>query len=292
MLARNLYFCSIRKYKIKNLMKKFLTLLVAAALSTVALAQTTVTFTVMVDVTNYVAGGATIANNGIRVGGTFGALGATSNGTPMLDWNPTDAGSAMTDMGNNVWSKSITFPATAVGQPLLFKFVNGTWGTPDPLVGDNEGRNADTLILSQGCGVADGSNPPNINRSVIILPVPLTVKYCWNRCFQCDGSSPIIISSTRSLTQSIKPLTVYPNPFNGEMNISYENARSSKVSVEIVNLLGQSVKTLFNGQQAAGPYEMVWDATATNGSKVPFGTYFVRQVVDGKTSVKKVIYNR
>jgi flagellar hook assembly protein FlgD len=94
------------------------------------------------------------------------------------------------------------------------------------------------------------------------------------------------------LTQSIKPLTVYPNPFNGEMNISYENARSSKVSVEIVNLLGQSVKTLFNGQQAAGPYEMVWDATATNGSKVPFGTYFVRQVVDGKTSVKKVIYNR
>ncbi|MFM7032068.1 MAG: hypothetical protein ACKOX4_06065, partial [Bacteroidota bacterium] len=60
-------------------MKKFLTLLVAATLSTVALAQTTVTFTVMVDVTNYVAGGATIATNGVRVGGTFGALGATSN---------------------------------------------------------------------------------------------------------------------------------------------------------------------------------------------------------------------
>jgi len=39
-------------------MKKLLTLLFAAALSTVAMAQTTVTFTVMVDVTDYVAGGA------------------------------------------------------------------------------------------------------------------------------------------------------------------------------------------------------------------------------------------
>ena len=263
-------------------MKKLLTLLVAATMSAVAMAQTTVTFTVMVDVTDYVAGGATIAANGLRVGGTFADLGATSNGLTMANWNPTDTGSAMTNMGNNVWSKSITFPATAVGQNLFFKFVNGNWGT-------NEGT-ADTSISADGCGVNDGTG--NINRRVTIVPVPLTVKYCWDKCFQCDGSSPIIISSTRSLTQSIKPLSVYPNPFNGEMNISYENARSSKVSVEIVNLLGQSVKSLYNGQQAAGQHELVWDATANSGVKVPFGTYFVRQVVDGKTSVKKVIYNR
>ena len=262
-------------------MKKLLTLLVAATLSTVALAQT-VTFTVMVDVTDYVTGGATIAANGLRVGGTFADLGATSNGLTMANWNPTDTGSAMTNMGNNVWSKSITFPATAVGQNLFFKFVNGNWGT-------NEGT-ADTSISADGCGVNDGSG--NINRRVTIVPIPLTVKYCWDKCFQCDGSSPIITSSIRNLTQSIKPLSVYPNPFNGEMNISYENARSSKVSVEIVNLLGQSVKSLYNGQQAAGQHELVWDATANGGAKVPFGTYFVRQVVDGKTSVKKVIYNR
>ncbi len=261
-------------------MKKLLALLFATALSTVAMAQ--VTFTVMVDVTDYVAGGATIAPNGLRVGGTFADLGATSNGLTMANWNPTDTGSAMTNMGNNVWSKSITFPVTAVGQPLLFKFVNGNWGT-------NEGT-ADTSISADGCGVNDGGG--NINRRVTIVPVPLTVKYCWDKCFQCDGSSPIITSSIRSLTQSIKPLSVYPNPFNGEMNISYENTRSSKVSVEIVNLLGQSIKSLYNGQQTAGQHELVWDATSTSGAKVPFGTYFVRQVVDGKTSVKKVIYNR
>jgi len=263
-------------------MKKLLTLLFAAVLSSVALAQTTVTFTVMVDVTDYVAGGATIAANGLRVGGTFADLGATSNGLTMANWSPGDAGSAMTNMGNNVWSKSITFPATAVGQNLLFKFVNGGWGS-------NEGT-ADTSIAADGCGVNDGSG--NINRRVTIVPIPLTVKYCWDKCFQCDGSSPIITSSIRSLTQSIQPLSVYPNPFNGEMNVSYENTRSSKVSVEIVNLLGQSVKSLYNGQQAAGQHELVWDATSTAGAKVPFGTYFVRQVVDGKTSVKKVIYNR
>jgi hypothetical protein len=263
-------------------MKKLLTLLFAAALSSVALAQTSVTFTVMVDVTDYVAGGATIAANGLRVGGTFGALGATSNGLTMADWNPTDTGSAMTNMGNNVWSKTITFPATAVGQNLLFKFVNGNWGT-------NEGT-ADTSIAADGCGLNDGSG--NINRLAVIVPIPLTVKYCWDKCFQCDGSSPIIVSGVRGLSSTIKPFSVYPNPFKGEMSISYENTRSSKVSVEIVNLLGQTVKSLYNGQQASGVQELVWDATSNNGVKVPFGTYFVRQVVDGKTSVKKVIYNR
>lgn len=263
-------------------MKKLLTLLFAAALSSVALAQTSVTFTVMVDVTDYVAGGDTIAANGLRVGGTFGALGATSNGLTMADWNPTDTGSAMTNMGNNVWSKTITFPATAVGQNLLFKFVNGNWGT-------NEGL-GDTSIAADGCGLNDGSG--NINRLAVIVPIPLTVKYCWNKCFQCDGSSPIIVSGVRGLSSTIKPFSVYPNPFKGEMSISYENTRSSKVSVEIVNLLGQTVRSLYNGQQASGVQELVWDATSNNGVKVPFGTYFVRQVVDGKTSVKKVIYNR
>ena len=253
-------------------MKKLLTLLFAAALSTVAMAQS-ITVTFMVDVTNYTT---PIVPSGIRIAGNFQDHGATTNGVLMPNWSPTDSLSAMTDLGNGVWRKVVQFPITALGDSLEFKFVNGSWGA-------NEG--AATLAT---CGVDD--NNGGLNRSGPI--VPITVKYCWNECTQCDGSSPIITSSIRSLTQSIKPLSVYPNPFNGEMNISYENTRSSKVSVEIVNLLGQSIKSLYNGQQTAGQHELVWDATSTSGAKVPFGTYFVRQVVDGKTSVKKVIYNR
>jgi uncharacterized protein (TIGR02145 family) len=139
----------------------------------------TVTVTLMVDVTDYVAGGATIAANGLRVGGTFGTLGATSNGTPMLDWNPTDAGSAMTDIGNNVWSKVVQFPITALGNTLNWRFVNGNWGA-------NEG--AQTL---SNCGIDDAFG--GFNRASPIVPV--TVKFCWNSCTQCDGSSPIITTS-------------------------------------------------------------------------------------------------
>ncbi|MFM8514612.1 MAG: FlgD immunoglobulin-like domain containing protein [Bacteroidota bacterium] len=254
-------------------MKKLLTLLVAAILSTVALAQTNITVTMMVDVSNYTV---PIVPAGIRIAGNFQDHGATTNGVAMPNWSPTDSLSAMTDMGNGIWRKVVQFPITALGDTLNWKFVNGNWGA-------NEGAQS----LSS-CGIGDGFG--GFNRSGPIVPV--TVKFCWDECTQCDGSSPIITSSIRSLTQSIKSLSVYPNPFNGEMNISYENARSSKVSVEIVNLLGQSVKSLYNGQQAAGQHELLWDATANSGVKVPFGTYFVRQVVDGKTSIKKVIYNR
>jgi hypothetical protein len=139
----------------------------------------------------------------------------------------------MTDMGGGVWRKVVNFSITALGDALEWKFVNGNWGAKE---GDS------TLSF---CGTSDGFG--GYNR--LGPTVPVTVKFCWNQCTQCDGSSPIIISSVRCLPQSIRPLSVYPNPFNGEMNINYENARSSKVSVEIVNLLGQLVKSLFNGQQ-------------------------------------------
>ena len=73
-------------------MKKMFTLLSALFIGAMATAQVTVTF--QVDVTNYVAGGATLDATGIRVGGNFSAMGGQANGGPMADWSPTTATSA------------------------------------------------------------------------------------------------------------------------------------------------------------------------------------------------------
>ena len=135
---------------------------------------TAVNITFKVDVTAYLAGGATLGAGGIRVGGAFADLSGTlTNGTAMLNWNPTDAASALTDLGNNIWAITVTFPADKVGSTLYYKFVNDNWGT-------NEGTAATSTIATGGCGVDDGAG--NINRTLTIPSADATLTFCWDQC--------------------------------------------------------------------------------------------------------------
>lgn len=53
----------------------------------------------------------------------------------------------------------------------------------------------------------------------------------------------------------------YPNPFNPTTTIEYQIAKSSKVDLNIYNLLGQKVATIVSTNQTAGIYSTVWNAT-------------------------------
>jgi immune inhibitor A len=69
----------------------------------------------------------------------------------------------------------------------------------------------------------------------------------------------------------------YPNPFNPTTTIAYDLDRDfEQVSLKIYNILGQEVKTLVNGPQDAGRYEVRWDGTAQDGSRTATGVYFYR----------------
>ena len=97
-------------------MKKTFTLLSALFLGWSISAQVAVTF--QVDVSSYVSGGNTIDASGIRFAGNFSARQATAGGTPMADWSPTVANSALTSIGNNIWQGVVTFPNNMIGQEL------------------------------------------------------------------------------------------------------------------------------------------------------------------------------
>lgn len=162
-------------------MKKMFTFLSLMLLSGLVSAQVTVNY--MVDVTDYLAAGNELNENGIRIGGNFGDFMAEDgDGDMIASWTPSDENSAMTDMGDNIWSISVTYPESAVGSEQLFKFVNGDWGT-------NEGTDG-SLIAENGCGVDDGGG--NINRTQVVPTEDLTLKFCWDACTQCDGSSAIV----------------------------------------------------------------------------------------------------
>lgn len=69
----------------------------------------------------------------------------------------------------------------------------------------------------------------------------------------------------------------YPNPFNPQTTIEYDLAYSSKVTVEIYNLVGQRIRLLLNSQnQGAGFRQVVWDGRNDQGMLIGSGVYLYR----------------
>jgi protein involved in polysaccharide export with SLBB domain len=68
----------------------------------------------------------------------------------------------------------------------------------------------------------------------------------------------------------------YPNPFNPSTMIDYGVPRDGNISLEVYNILGQRVRTLFSGYRAAGRYSIAWDGRNENGETVNSGVYFFR----------------
>lgn len=62
----------------------------------------------------------------------------------------------------------------------------------------------------------------------------------------------------------------YPNPFNPSTTIEFELPSRSKAKIEILNLLGQRIATIMDGEQDAGLHRVEWNAD------VPSGIYFCR----------------
>jgi hypothetical protein len=76
----------------------------------------------------------------------------------------------------------------------------------------------------------------------------------------------------------------YPNPFNPTTTISYSIPERTNVQLIIFNLLGQTVKTLFNKEHLPGKYNFEVDA-----SNFSSGTYFYRLSTDKNVETKKMI---
>jgi hypothetical protein len=80
-------------------------------------------------------------------------------------------------------------------------------------------------------------------------------------------------STVKAIPGRFDLLQNYPNPFNPSTVIKYQLAEDSHVSLVIYDILGQKVKTLVNGLQQAGYYNIVWDGIKDAGGKAASGIY-------------------
>lgn len=79
----------------------------------------------------------------------------------------------------------------------------------------------------------------------------------------------------------------YPNPFNPSTRIKYDLPEKAHVSIVVVNMLGQVVRTLLDDVRDAGFYEMQFDA-----SNLASGIYLYRIQASNFVATKKFVMIR
>ena len=84
----------------------------------------------------------------------------------------------------------------------------------------------------------------------------------------------------------------YPNPFNNQTVIEYElwGVFDREIELSIYNVLGQSVRTLYQGLQSGGKHIAYWDGKDNNDYAVSSGIYFYRLSSQSEIISKKMIY--
>ncbi len=81
-----------------------------------------------------------------------------------------------------------------------------------------------------------------------------------------------------------------PNPFNSATVITYHLAVSGPVQLVIYNVLGQPVRTLVDASQAAGAYQVRWDARDEGGVLLSTGVYIARLSYPGGVQTQRLLY--
>ena len=77
--------------------------------------------------------------------------------------------------------------------------------------------------------------------------------------------------------------SVYPNPYDQSASIEYNLKNTSKVSVEVYNMMGSIVHSFAAGElQSAGKHTYNFSGNAS-------GVYYVKVTADGKTAVQKIV---
>jgi hypothetical protein len=79
-----------------------------------------------------------------------------------------------------------------------------------------------------------------------------------------------------------------PNPFNSHTWINYSLPEPCNVSLDIFNISGGLVRTLFTGRQPAGKYSVEWDGLTNAGNPVSSGIYFYRLQTEGFSGSRKM----
>lgn len=138
-------------------------------------------------------------------------------------------------------------------------------------------------ILPFSDSVPGGAGQVSVSSPGLTSNVDLSLPDLADVLTAVETSDETLVPGSFTLSQN------YPNPFNPSTLINYEVPGTSFVSLRIYNLLGQRMRTLFEGVRAAGSYSIQWDGLNDSGEQVAAGLYFLRMKTDNLVLSRKML---
>lgn len=94
-----------------------------------------------------------------------------------------------------------------------------------------------------------------------------------------DGTGPAVMA--------LAP--VRPNPLTGPCDVHFSLSRAGRVKLAIYGIDGRVVRSLVDGERAAGGQAVAWDGRDESGSRAAPGEYFVVLKAEGHTLTRRIV---
>jgi flagellar hook assembly protein FlgD len=85
----------------------------------------------------------------------------------------------------------------------------------------------------------------------------------------------------------VELLPNHPNPFSRKTVIAFSLPKGDDVNLDVFNIVGEKVVSLYSGQLHAGHHAFEWDAV-----NLPSGVYVFRLEVEDNVQTRKMILLR
>jgi probable HAF family extracellular repeat protein len=155
--------------------------------------------------------------------------------------------------------------------PVAFLWSNDQMVDLNTLIAPGSG-----LLLSGAYGIDDqgaivgvGQRPDGETRAVLLTPLSAT---------DVSGPRKPAVTSFAGAT---------PNPSRGASRFDFSLARAGRASLVLVDVSGRIVRTLADGDYAAGSQSIVWDGRDASGARVAPGIYHARLATGASMLIRR-----
>jgi hypothetical protein len=107
-----------------------------------------------------------------------------------------------------------------------------------------------------------------------------------NTAFAIEAN-PLVDAAPLAPTLQLGPAV--PNPTAAATTLQYTLPTATSVDIDVVNVTGRRIATLFSGSMPEGTHSVKWNGGLSEGGTAPVGLYFVRLRAAGVERTSRVI---
>ena len=110
--------------------------------------------------------------------------------------------------------------------------------------------------------------------------------------YEAEDTSEVSIeprADTEPIPAGFRLAQNYPNPFNPSTTVEFSIFEGGRAALNVYNVQGRVVRTLWDGYLAPNRYSFVWDGKDQSGRQVPSGIYLYKLQVKGSTITGKML---